>query len=236
MRLSHYHLIAELFDYPSADFADKVKDLLKFLRDDYPETARNLEAFYRLLPFHDHEEALDEMQELYTRSFDVQAITTLDIGYTAFGDDYKRGELLVHLNREHKQAGNDCGTELADHLPNILRLIGVHEDRQLVEELVREILAPAMQKMIAEFDPQRVAKKNEYYRKHYKTLIEISKDRDRIYHHALLVLYAVLDKDFSLPEPQPPEKQSDFLRSVGREMEIETNPCKSVVEKTSWPC
>jgi hypothetical protein len=33
---------------------------------------------------------------LFTRSFDVQAVTTLDLGYIVFGEDYKRGELLVN--------------------------------------------------------------------------------------------------------------------------------------------
>ena len=61
--------------------------------------------------------------ELYLRTFDVQAITTLDIGYVLFGEDYKRGALLAGLSAEHKKVSNDCGIELADHLPNVLRLL-----------------------------------------------------------------------------------------------------------------
>ena len=112
------------------------------------------------------------MQELFTRSFDVQAIATLDLGYVLFGDDYKRGELLANLNREHVDAKNDCGTELADHLPNILRLMSVLQDEELIEDLAYAIVGPALLEMIGEFDSDRLEKKNESYRKHYKTLIE----------------------------------------------------------------
>ena len=70
-----------------------------------------------------------------------------------FGDDYKRGELFVNLNREHAKAGVDCGSELPDHLPNVLRSIAKWEHEELVAEFVEEILHPALARMIAEFEP-----------------------------------------------------------------------------------
>ena len=71
-----------------------------------------------------------DLQELHTRTFDVQALTTLGTGYVLFGDDYKRGALLSNLNREHNDAQNDCRGELADHLPNVLRLIPKLKDQE----------------------------------------------------------------------------------------------------------
>ncbi len=71
-----------------------------------------------------------------------------------FGDDYKRGELLVNLNREHGAAGIDCGDELPDHLPNVLRLLARWEDRELAAEFAEEILHPALERMVAEFEPR----------------------------------------------------------------------------------
>jgi len=64
----------------------------------------------------------------------VQAVTTLDVGFILFGDDYKRGEMLVNISREIKEVGHDCGNELADHLPNILFLVSRMEDYELREE------------------------------------------------------------------------------------------------------
>jgi len=166
---------------------------------------------------------LDEIQEIFTRSFDVQAITTLSVGYIMFGDDYKRGEVLVNLNRELRDAGIDCGSELPDHLPNVLRLIARWQDRDLAEEFVRELLHPALERMIAEFGPRRVEEKDKLYRKHYKTLIASSAERGTMFRAPLAALLEVLKQDFGLSEWKPPEKENDFLGSIGRELEIENN-------------
>ena len=103
-----------------------------FLDRQYPEAGAALNAF---TGFVSHA-SLVEQEELFTRSFDVQAVTTLDLGYVLFGDDYKRGALLVNLNREHREAGNPCHNELADHLPNVLRLLPKLQDAALRDELV----------------------------------------------------------------------------------------------------
>ena len=176
------------------------------------------------------ENSLD-LQELYTRTFDVQAITTLDIGYVMFGDDYKRAELLSNLMREHNLAGTDRKGELADHLPNILRLMPKLKSQELLNELVSEILVPALVLMIREFDSGRIEKKNTNYQKHYKTLIDTVHGSDAtIYCRALVALLEVLKKDFDVTgmmtriENWAGRRQtSDFLGLIEKEMEIEQN-------------
>jgi len=197
----HYCQLAELFDYPGADYVVRGQRLVGLLRESYPDAAEEVERFLGGIP----QETLD-LQELYTRTFDVQAITTLDIGYVMFGDDYKRAELLSNLTREHKQVENDCRGELADHLPNMLRLIprlvaSEGADLELVDELVREILVPALMLMIREFDSERIEKKNASYQKHYKTLIVSPPGNElTIYCRALKALLQVLRKDFQVTE------------------------------------
>jgi len=218
MELQHYHLISALYDYPSADFPEDVQKVLTYLQEHYPQAAKEVDAFYVNLPM----DNLDRMQELFTRTFDVQAITTLDVGYVLFGDDYKRGELLANLNREHKQVKNDCGCELADHLPNILRLIPELDDQELIEEIIVNIIVPALEKMIAEFDPNRLVKKDDLYKKHYKTVIETSKNNSLIYCHILKALNIILRKDFNIKKQAIQSDQSrDFLKSVREELVIE---------------
>jgi nitrate reductase assembly molybdenum cofactor insertion protein NarJ len=218
----HFRLLADLFDYPDAVFPERVQRALTTIGTHCPVAVADVEQFLALLPDDD----LIAMQELYTRTFDVQAITTLDLGYVLFGDDYKRGELLSNLNREHTQHQNDCGSELADHLPNVLRLIPLLDDEDLVSELVTEIVAPALSQMIGEFSPQRVQKKYESYQKQYKTLIEqprSSTDVATLYQHALKALYAALKADFKIVEKIPILATSDFLKSLNTENEIEDN-------------
>lgn len=218
---NHYNLLASLFEYPDADFPNKVIAIKKLLDESYPKAAKQLDQFLEHLPADD----LLLMQELFTRSFDVQAIATLDLGYVLFGDDYKRGEMLANLNREHNEAGNDCGTELADYLPNILRLMSLLRDEELVNDLAYAIVAPSLLEMVGEFDPNRLEKKNEAYEKHYKTLIDtpaVKSDAVTLYKFALRSLYEVLKQDFSLIEKIPLQRQTnDFLASVLQENEIE---------------
>jgi nitrate reductase assembly molybdenum cofactor insertion protein NarJ len=222
---NHYQQLATVFDYPEADLPAQMRRLCESLQSRYPAAASRLEFFAKVLPGSGEqlsEMELDEVQEIFTRSFDVQAITTLSVGYIVFGDDYKRGELLVNLNREHRDAGLDCGSELSDHLPNVLRLIAKWQDPELVAEFVHEILHPAIDNMIYEFGADRILERNRLYRKHYKTLIATSANRGTMYIDALQGLLAVLKQDFNLADYRRPEQRSDFLRSLGREMEIES--------------
>jgi nitrate reductase assembly molybdenum cofactor insertion protein NarJ len=217
-RYAHYHDLACLFEYPVDGHDKRVDQAVQLLEKVRPEAAEDLRRFRELQAV----ESLRTMQELFTRSFDVQAITTLDIGYVLFGDDYKRGELLSNLNREHREAGNDCGSELADHLPNVLRLLARLEDQELIEELVQEIIAPAVSEMIGEFTNERIDKKNKAYRKHYKTLIETpSRTARALYQFPLRALYTVLKMDFSIVERIPLASTNDFLESLSSENEIE---------------
>ena len=232
MNYAHYSAVAELLDFPGPALAGRARTLLGFLREDYPGAALELEHFLDAMP----ENTLD-LQELHTRTFDVQSLTTLDIGYVLFGDDYKRGALLSNLNQEHHRAENDCRGELADYLPNLLRLIPKLRDEELLDELVEQILVPALMLMIREFDTERIARKNANYRKHFKTLIDPARGSDAtVYCRLLQAALHLLEKDFQvtgtiakLSEWSSRPQSVDFLRLVEREMDIErdANPANS---------
>jgi len=215
-----YELLAQLFEYPSAGLPEKAHEIKEYLDGRYADAAAELGRFIDFLPVDD----LQAMQELFTRSFDVQAATTLDIGYVLFGDDYKRGILLANLNREHRTANIDTGTELADYIPNLLRLMAVIEDEEVLHDLAYAILGPALLEMIGEFSQDRIEKRNKKYEKHYKTLIEapaVASDAVTLYQFALKSLYAVLRQDFALIASKPLQRSSEFLASVSRENRIE---------------
>ena len=216
----HYAVIAHLFEYPDALYLERVSSVQNRIRETHGEAMGALDNFIALLPIND----IRMLQELFTRSFDVQAITTLDIGYVMFGDDYKRGQMLSNLNREHVAHQVDCGHELADHLPNVLKLMSKLKDEELLLELVNEIVAPALHMMIGEFDGGRIEQKHKAYRKHYKTLIEAPSDSiavATVYQYALQALYQVLKKDFNVVERIQVANSADFLSSLSSENEIE---------------
>ncbi|MGE5419670.1 MAG: hypothetical protein ACM3UT_05760 [Chloroflexota bacterium] len=145
--IKHYADMARLFKYPTEQLKNDVDSCGDFLAE-YDESLEK-----KLEPFRQHvmEKTLAYQQEYYSETFDVQPVSTLDIGYVLFGDDYRRGVFLVNMQREHIMAGNDCGRELPDHLPNVLTLLPMISDKGFAEELICSLLIPALTEMIRRF-------------------------------------------------------------------------------------
>lgn len=158
--IKHYAILAELFRYPSPKLKAAADNSIPVL-DSYNAGIDNM-----LAPFSKFvsTSSLAAQQEYYTHTFDVQPVTTLDIGYVLFGDDYKRGIFMVYMKREHLKASNDCGSELPDHLPCILTLLSLMKDPMLAEELICSILIPAVEELIRRFKNRE---------NHYSTLLQI---------------------------------------------------------------
>lgn len=85
--LNHYAVLADVFEYPRQGYPQKVRTAREQLAARWPEAACELDRYIELLPETDLGADLVRMQELFIRSFDVQAITTLDIGYVLFWRD-----------------------------------------------------------------------------------------------------------------------------------------------------
>ncbi|HLG40012.1 MAG TPA: hypothetical protein VI461_10100 [Chitinophagaceae bacterium] len=194
--LSNYALISGLFIYPQNNlYAKQGEDVHNHFSLTLPEASEMMKPFIEFTAV----STVQEMQELFLRSFDVQAITTLDIGFTLFGEDYKRGQLLVNLNREHREAGNDCHSELSDHLPNLLRLLPKMQNRELRNEIALRLIIPAVEKMISEFDTKKIELKDVIYKKNLKTIIDYSPSYRIVYQYLLQALLVALKKDFGYP-------------------------------------
>lgn len=193
-----YELLAGLFMYPYKDqYKQDIRVITNYLSLTLPEAAEALQPFTKFTDT----SPLTEIQELFLRSFDVQAITTLDIGFVLFGEDYKRGKLLACLNAEHKNANNPCQTELADHLPNLLRLLPKIMDESLKAEMATLLLLPAVEKMIGEFSTEKIEKKDKVYKKHQKVLLDSPTHYRGIYQSCLQALFLALKNDFGY-EPE----------------------------------
>ncbi len=213
---SNYNSIAEIFEYPQAGYKEKVHKVLEILQKDYPDHVEIFQEFYNFVS----RSSQNEIEEIYTRTFDVQAITTLDIGYVLFGDDYKRGELLANLSREQLAANNDCGTELADFLPNVLRLLPKMEDDVLRLELVQKVVLPSLMKIVAEFDAKKIDKKNQVYMKHHKTIIADSAEFKTIYVKPLIVVKKIIEKDFKIEWIEEDITLVNFTNQLANEIKL----------------
>jgi len=215
MNLGHYLSLSKLFEYPGDGYRDLVVKALEDISTKYPLASSELEKFLELLPVQ-----LSDLQELYSKSFDVQAVTSLDVGYVLYGDDYQRGVILVNLNNEHNAAKNDCGTELADFLPNLLRLLPKIKDNQVRDEMATLLIATAVEKMMDEYSASSLKAKDKLYKKQYKVLITPSLPVS-VFLHAFKALYSVLDNDFDLIKNNKPFADESFIGHIKGELEIQ---------------
>ncbi len=179
--LSHYILLAYMFRYPSNEMDTLTGKLKEIITQYDPALISKFERFMS----HFKEEGLASMQEYYISTFDVQAVCSLDIGDVLFGDDYKRGLFLVNIKKEQSAAGNDCGKDLPDHLPNRLTLLPGIKDASLAGELVYSLMIPALHEMILKFG-----------------------ETDNLYKGMLEILVTVMEKDF----PDEPYERFRFDR------------------------
>ncbi|HAB52768.1 MAG: hypothetical protein A2315_08165 [Ignavibacteria bacterium RIFOXYB2_FULL_35_12] len=212
-----YELLADLFLYPSEELRAKIFEIKKYLDENFLIVSDSLREFSEFVKM----TSLKEWEEIYTRTFDVQALTTLDLGYVVFGDDYKRGELLVNLGNEHKAASNECGTELADHLPNILRLINKTTDEEFKQDLIYYIVFPALTKILSDFNKESIDGKNKIYDKHHRTIIEQNETNRLIYRKPIKTILEIIKIEFPDKQITMPEEK-EFTKEISNELEIQS--------------
>jgi len=215
MKRDHYLTLSHLFEYPDESYYSLIPQLISELATDYPDATKELESFSKLLPAD-----IYDLQEIYTKSFEVQAVTSLEIGYLLYGDDYTRGEVMVGLNQEHRAVGNELGTELSDHISNVLRLLPKMQDEKVIHELVTMMIGPAVEVMMKEYSPSNMEAKDKLYKKQYKTLI-IPSIPVGVFLHLIKALYMVLDDDFVLVKENKPFGDASFLGFLTSELEVE---------------
>lgn len=190
--LEHYKLLAEVFMYPKENVFSTVKEIQNFLNTKYPEAGIEFERFSDFVA----NSTYNQIEEIFQKTFHIQAVCFLDIGYVLFNEDYKRGEFLVNMKAEQEKHNNNCDGELADNLPYILRLLPIHTDKKFIDELVVMALIPALEKMLSEFSDQKTHIREKVMNKKQKVIIMEGIKDGNIYKNAISALIKVFKKDF----------------------------------------
>lgn len=209
----HYSQLASIFSYPTDELPLHTRQCQEWLLKDYPNMSEAFSLFSNWVS----STSLNEMEEVYTKTFHIQAICYLDLGFVLFGEDYKRGEFLVNMKREQELAGNDCGDELPDNLSNVLTLFPKLKDKEIRDELAVRILIPALKKMLFEFNVSRMEMRNKAMKKKHNAILLENQANGNIYQYALSTLLGIISKDFENIKYELPEKQNvmnnDFLNT-----------------------
>ncbi len=132
--------LVALLTYPEADYPQRIEASVHVA----PEQCRGqLEQFAIQM----RGRATDELQELFTQTFDLNPMCSLELGWHLFGENYERGQLLVRVREELRRHGLEESTELPDHLTHVLQLVE-RMDHEAAADFVAACVLPALEKML----------------------------------------------------------------------------------------
>jgi nitrate reductase delta subunit len=135
-----YNAIAAVLTYPESNYRDALAELELELPSECLEYVASFRSSVGSL-------SLQAQQELFTQTFDLNPVCSLELGWHLFGENYERGLLLVRMREELRAAGiSECG-ELPDHLTYTLRLLPILE-RERALDFAAAIVLPALMKML----------------------------------------------------------------------------------------
>lgn len=137
-----YALLAGFLDYPDGRLAQRLDSYARSLDRNGDAVAPLAGAFRDALASMTTEEA----QELYTRTFDINPMCTLEVGWHVYGEDYARGEFLVKMKQLLREHNLPESKELPDHLTHVLAILA-HLEGEEADFLAARYVLPALAKM-----------------------------------------------------------------------------------------
>ena len=138
-----YETLASILSYPTDHNIEQTTWLY-----DYSLTSAST-GISAVQAFHDFVSGnrLEEIEEVFTKTFDMNPTCCLEVGWHIYGEDYQRGEFLVNMRQALEEEGIPESIELPDHLSHCLRLLPrlEPEDEQAFS---LEYMQPAIAKIL----------------------------------------------------------------------------------------
>ena len=148
-----YDLVARLFAYPAPGYRQAVSESRAKLGVSHPESESLLRSFEEQTEgFSDA-----DLEELFTRTFDLNPVCCPEVGWQLFGERYDRGSFLVWMREQLRDYGLSESTELPDHLVHVLAVLGRMEGDN-ARRFATDAVGPALARMI----PSLEEKNNPY--------------------------------------------------------------------------
>ena len=148
--MSLYQRLAEVIDYPDPDLFQGVDECIALSAPIHEEVSGLLKEFRTSLG----KIPLGAMEELYMRTFALEAACYPYVGYQLFGDGNHRGMFLAGLKEHYQIYDFSSANELPDHLGVMLRFLARDDDKEEREELLSLCILPALRKMVQRFSDE----------------------------------------------------------------------------------
>ncbi|MBI4347742.1 MAG: nitrate reductase molybdenum cofactor assembly chaperone [Elusimicrobia bacterium] len=136
--------LGELLAYPDASLAERLARALREAADGPGPLRDGLEAFAAEAG----STGPRALEELYTRTFDMNPKCSLEVGWHLYGEQYERGAFLVTMRGHMRRLGIAEDHELPDHLSHALA-VHARMDAAEADRFAEEALRPALAKIVA---------------------------------------------------------------------------------------
>ncbi len=141
-----YETLGRLLTYPTKDVKQVASECYqKIQSSDSPATVAVADFVAQA-----DKSSVAEMQELYTRTFEINPVCALEVGWQLFGERYERGTFIVKMRETLRDLNIPESTELPDHLVHVLQAMDRLEQEEATQ-FAGLFLVPAVNKMIAGF-------------------------------------------------------------------------------------
>ena len=165
--------ISRLLSYPDEHYVPLVELLYLLVQNDLPDTAKGISEFGQFI----EQCGEHELEEAYTRTFDVNPSCALEIGWHLFGEDYMRGQFLVRMRGELAKYEITETGELPDHLTHVLPVLAMMPADE-AHQFSHACVFPALHKMQTSLDKNQSP-----------------------YRHLIRCLLQVLEQEYGISEP-----------------------------------
>jgi nitrate reductase delta subunit len=139
-----YDALAGLLTYPGEDYRQRLARCRELLADNQPEAVALLDRFETATK----ELSATQMEELFTHTFDLNPVCSLEVGWHLYGENYSRGEFLVSMRQHLREFRLPESTELPDHLTHVLAAVCRMKPAQ-ADRFISTYVLPALEKMLA---------------------------------------------------------------------------------------
>ena len=132
-----------LLSYPEPSVIEKAVACSAQMKEINAEASASLASFTSFLEAN----TISRIEEAFTGTFDLQSLCHPYIGYQLCGESQQRTMFMIKLQELYKQYDFVSANELPDHLAEVLRFIGSISDQECRQEIIRDGLLPALEKI-----------------------------------------------------------------------------------------
>ena len=144
------NIFADIFTYPSSEYKQKAELITTNVCTENSDIKFAKEFNNQISDL-----SVSNIEELFTKTFDMNPDSCLDLGWHLFGEGYDRGDFLAKIRGRLRENNITEKIELPDHLSHLLQLLSVQENNQ-GDELVLKTIYPALLKIKPAIDEKNL--------------------------------------------------------------------------------